>query len=360
MLNQLLLFCRSGFENECAAEAMAKAEAAGLAGFIKAKPRQGWVLLTLYQENGALLLQQQDFSQWIFARQWVACLALLDRLPVTDRVTPIVTAVKQLPLCGNIQIEMPDTNEGKSIQSLTRKITSPLTKALREAGCLVDKNTQANKKNQQAPTLHVFFLSGTSIFVGISPSGNHSPWPMGIPRLRLSKQAPSRATLKLEEAWHTFIPKEQWDHRLADNMIAVDLGAAPGGWTWQLVRRNMRVQAVDNGPMDENIMATGLVEHIRADGFIYQPKQPVDWLVCDIADKPARVTAMIARWLTSGWCKATIFNLKLPMKQRWQAVVKAKTSLAEALEGAGLNYQILIRQLYHDREEVTVYIGPPF
>ncbi|MCX4030014.1 23S rRNA (cytidine(2498)-2'-O)-methyltransferase RlmM [Spartinivicinus marinus] len=353
MLNQLLLYCRSGFENECAAEAMAKAEAVGLAGFVKAKPRQGWVLLNLYQPDGALLLQQQPFKQWIFARQWVACLPLLNQLPVTDRVTPIVEAVKQLPQCGIVQIEMPDTNDGKSLQSLTRKITSPLIQALKKASCLTAKD------NLKMPTLHVFFISGTSVLVGISPANNHSPWRMGIPRLKLPKQAPSRATLKLEEAWHTFIPKAKWDQQLAADMTAVDLGAAPGGWTWQLVRRGMRVYAIDNGPMAEDIMATGLVEHVRADGFTYQPKQVVDWLVCDIVDKPARVTAMIAQWLINGWCKATVFNLKLPMKQRWQAVVNAKTVLTEALHQANLKrHQIQIRQLYHDREEVTVYIGP--
>ncbi len=32
---------------------------------------------------------------------------------------------------------------------------------------------------------------------------------MGIPRLKFPREAPSRSTLKLEEAWHTFIPREQ-------------------------------------------------------------------------------------------------------------------------------------------------------
>ncbi|VEB88410.1 putative RNA 2'-O-ribose methyltransferase [Citrobacter koseri] len=36
--------------------------------------------------------------------------------------------------------------------------------------------------------------------------------------------------------------------RLANGMYAVDLGACPGGWTYQLVKRNMWVYSVDNGP----------------------------------------------------------------------------------------------------------------
>ena len=46
-----------------------------------------------------------------------------------------------------------------------------------------------------------------------------------------------------------FIPADEWDERLANRMWAVDLGACPGGWTYQLVKRNMWVYSVDNGPM---------------------------------------------------------------------------------------------------------------
>ncbi len=40
-----------------------------------------------------------------------------------------------------------------------------------------------------------------------------------------------------------------WDERLAGGMYAVDLGACPGGWTYQLVKRNILGLLVDNGPM---------------------------------------------------------------------------------------------------------------
>src|SRR3546814_11125995 len=82
------------------------------------------------------------------------------------------------------------------------------------------------------------------------------------------------STLKLEEAWHHFIPRDQWDERLHSDMTGVDLGAAPGGWTWQLVNRGMLVTAIDNGPMAESLMDTGLVQHLMADGFTFKPKQP--------------------------------------------------------------------------------------
>ena len=57
---------------------------------------------------------------------------------------------------------------------------------------------------------------------------------MGIPRLRLPG-APSRSAAKLEEALLYFLGDEA-ERLLRGGMSAVDLGAAPGGWTWILAR----------------------------------------------------------------------------------------------------------------------------
>lgn len=72
---------------------------------------------------------------------------------------------------------------------------------------------------------------------------------MGIPRLKFPADAPSRSTLKLEEAILTFIPRHEESKRLNENMVGVDLGACPGGWTYQLVKRGLFVYAVDHGKM---------------------------------------------------------------------------------------------------------------
>jgi Predicted SAM-dependent methyltransferase len=144
---------------------------------------------------------------------------------------------------------------------------------------------------------------------------------MGIPRLKFPSDAPSRSTLKLEEAFHVFIPADEWDERLANGMYAVDLGACPGGWTYQLVKRNMWVASVDNGPMAQSLMDTGQVTWLREDGFRYRPnRNNISWMVCDMVEKPAKVAALMAQWLVQGWCRETIFNLKLPMKKRYEEV----------------------------------------
>ncbi|MGB8518105.1 MAG: 23S rRNA (cytidine(2498)-2'-O)-methyltransferase RlmM, partial [Gallionella sp.] len=136
----------------------------------------------------------------------------------------------------------------------------------------------------------------------------------------------------------------------------VDLGAAPGGWTWQMVKRGIRVAAVDNGPMKGVLAKHALVEHLKQDGFKFAPRKAVDWLICDMVEKPAKVAELMGNWFVSGWCKHAIFNLKLPMKQRLGAVDSALGGIKKRLDEEGINYKMSAKQLYHDREEITVFL----
>jgi 23S rRNA (cytidine2498-2'-O)-methyltransferase len=347
-LNHLFLHCRPGFEKECAAEITDLASAVGIYGYSKAKDESAHVLFITHEPDGALrLINALRFQKFIFARQWFASEGLIENLPISDRVTPLLAAAKSLGETRALVIETVDTNAGKELSGLSKKFTAPFEKALRAASLFSARSPRR---------LHLVFISGTEAYLGVSPVNNSSPWPMGITRLRLPREAPSRATLKLEEAWHHFISADEWDERLAAGMRAVDLGAAPGGWTWQLVQRGMFVEAVDNGPMDKGLMETGQVQHILSDGFLFEPKKPVDWLVCDIVDKPARVTSMIIKWFTKEYCREAVFNLKLPMKQRYAEVKKCEERIRHELEKSGFRLEIQFKQLYHDREEVTGHL----
>ena len=347
-MNQILLHCRPGFEKECAAEIQALANAAGFFGYAKTQPGRAYVLyVTQDPEAAGQVILHLSFRDLVFARQWFLTAEPLRNLPPRDRVTPLLERAKILPACRSLVVETPDTNEGKELSTLGRKLTAPLVSALKGACCLSETGDWQ---------LHLMLVSGQCAYLGISPVHNRAAWPMGIPRLRQPRGAPSRATLKLEEAWHHFIPAQDWEYLLAPGQKAVDLGAAPGGWTWQLVNRGFWVDAVDNGPMDEALMASGQVQHWREDGFSFQPRRPVDWLVCDIADRPARVAHLIARWLGQGYCREAIFNLKLPMKQRYAELEKLRERMQTDLAGQGVKAGLAFKQLYHDREEVTGHL----
>lgn len=117
---------------------------------------------------------------------------------------------------------------------------------------------------------------------------------MGIPYLSFLVDAPNRFTLQLKEAFHVFISADDWNERLASSMHAFDLGASPGGWSYQLVKRSMPVGLADNGLMATSLMEANQVTHHHVDGFKFEPtSSKIYWLVCDIVEKSAKVTNLM-------------------------------------------------------------------
>ena len=228
------------------------------------------------------LMTEINFRQLIFARQWFTCNKDILSLPETNRLPDILNTVKLFESdFYEVELDYPDTNEGKSLNKFCKQFKPHLINAL--------------KKNQLLSAhagwrLHLFFTDSHNVMVGIAPIDNSATDAMGISRLKMPGKAPSRSTLKLEEAIHWFLSKTQQTELIRNGMTAVDLGAAPGGWTWQFVQRDCLVTAIDNGPMDETLMKTGMVEHLRTDAFTYAPKKKVDWLVCDMAERPFHVS----------------------------------------------------------------------
>jgi 23S rRNA (cytidine2498-2'-O)-methyltransferase len=287
-----------------------------------------------------------------------------------DRIAPLVAAIERLcaamPLSGfaprgdpipgftSLRLETPDTNDGKEVSGLARALAARLDNDLRARGLMAAIGEGRN--GAAAANLHVLFADGARAFVGTSVAPWASRWPMGIPRLRKPGGAPSRSTSKLAEAFVTFLGDRE-QQVLRAGMRAVDLGAAPGGWTWQLAHRGLSVVAVDNGPLKGTVRDDPLVAHVRADGLSYLPRRPVDWLTCDIVEQPARIAAVVARWIGEGHARHAIFNLKLPMKKRYDEVRRCEAIIAEALAKLRVQSTLALRQLYHDREEVTGYLA---
>lgn len=338
----LLLYCRPGFEKECAAEILAQTSALGSPGYVRATPDGGLVeWLSVSAERN--LADRLRFDDLIFARQLLWVLGRCEELSPADRLSPLLALIRQTGRrFSELLLETADTNEAKSLAILLRKFAMPLRQALQRE-CWLGHPGQ--------PRLHVFFRSGTAAIVALSQPGNASPWPLGIPRLKFPRGAPSRSTLKLDEAFRVFVRHPERD--LGPGLTAVDLGAAPGGWTWQLVHRHIRTVAVDNGALDPALLDSGIVEHLRVDGFRYRPPKPVDWLVCDMVEQPTRIAALVADWLANGHCRQAIFNLKLPMKKRYETVLDCRGLIEARLAATGLPCRLRFKQLYHDRAEIT-------
>lgn len=347
----LILYCRAGFERECAAEIMTLAAGHGANGTSRAQPGDGYIVFTAHDPAAVERLWRTiRWQNLIFARQLLRGFAHLCDLSGKDRATPIAQAAAAFsePL-AEVWLEHPDTNPGKSMSRFCTHFTAPLTTALRRTGLQIHP--------QAAKRLHVFFpKTSQEAFLGLSDRHNSAPWRQGIPRLRMRREAPSRSALKLDEALLTFLDSTERTRALKAGMRAVDLGAAPGGWSWQLARQGLRVVAVDHGTLAETVLASGLVAHLRMDAFHYQPAKPADWMVCDLIEAPRRITRLVGNWLVRGSCRRAIFNLKLPMKNRYQAVRECLDSLMQHLRARGVAFELAAKQLYHDREEVTVYL----
>lgn len=344
----LLLYCRPGFEKECAQEITQHAASADVPGYVRSKPDSGWLLYVPHEDNCARL-QQLRFADFVFPRQIVHRATLAEGLPTTNRAAPLADVAAQFGLHFScVWLETADTNEAKELSAFCRKFQPHMEKALRTRGLLKD--------DPHTPRLHIFFIDSATAWVGITDTDNSAAWPLGIPRLKAVPGAPSRSAQKLAEALQVFLSPAERAARLHEGITGVDLGASPGGWTWVLVRNGLQVTAIDNGKLAPEVMASGQVEHLRADGLSWRPRRPVHWLVCDMAEKPARVAALMADWLAERHCSEVIFNLKLPMKKRYEEVELCRSLIEERLDAAGMPHTLAFRQLYHDREEVTGHL----
>ncbi len=318
--------CRPGFERELVKE-LARLS---LGAVVEAESGSGFVALAAERP----MARDLSWRDLIFARQIWPWGAKLEHLPVGDRLGPILAALANRPFAGRYRgavLEFPDSEAGRPLARLCRSFAKPLAEALRAAGHLTD----------EAPwELRLLFTASTIVWLGEVPCGLACPWPGGIIRLKLPVQAPSRAVLKLVEALKVFLSEEERARWLKPAMSAVDLGAAPGGWSWQLAKWGLQVVAV---------LATGLVEHVAADGFKWRPTEAVDWLLCDMIARPQQVIELICQWLARRLCRQALFNLKLPMQNRLEMVEATAKRLGQSAK------VVRIKHLYHDREEVTVY-----
>lgn len=170
----------------------------------------------------------------------------------------------------------------------------------------------------------------------------------GQRRMADDVSAPSRSYLKVEEAYGVL------ERKPVAGETVVDLGAAPGGWSYSAAKRGARVIAVDNGPLKGGALDHPLIEHRREDAFDFRPEggEVVDWLFCDLVEEPHHVARnLIAPWLEGGWCRYFVVNLKfgrvdaLDLLREVTAVDSPLVRCTTLLRG---------RHLYHDREEFTL------
>ncbi len=192
--------------------------------------------------------------------------------------------------------------------------------------------------------LYLFFVDFKRVYVARSASFG------GQRRMADDALAPSRSYLKIEEAYLLL------GRTPVEGETVVDLGAAPGGWSYSAARHGARVIAVDNGPLKGGALDHPRIEHLRADAFGFRPEPGVvyDWMFCDLVEEPHHVmTNLIDPWIRNGWCRRFVVILKFgrvnPVKLL-QEITAPGSLLATHVSG------LRVRHLYHNREEFT-FVG---
>jgi 23S rRNA (cytidine2498-2'-O)-methyltransferase len=190
------------------------------------------------------------------------------------------------------------------------------------------------------------FLYDSEYYVGFSKSSDNLNFHSDEYRIssRAGGREISRAENKLIEALASF------NIELEGKGTALDLGAAPGGWTKVLADYGYRVLAVDPADLHPKLKDYPKVEHLREKAQNIELEEPLDLIVNDMNMGPketAQIMNEVAPLLKDGGL--AILTIKLPFSP--------ERGIQEAVESLSKKYEILrIRSLFHNRQEVTALL----
>lgn len=183
----------------------------------------------------------------------------------------------------------------------------------------------------------------TGIFsIARSVDGYPSPFVGGVPQIDRDPLPPSRAYMKLlETEAHLWRPI-----RKAES--CVDLGAAPGSWSWIALGRGATVRAIDRSPLVAELMSNRNLQFHKGDALTYLPEEPFDWLLCDVICEPSRTVALLSSWVGRNLCRNLVVTLKFKGIPDYQAIADASEIIADVGD------RRLVRHLSCNKNEVTV------
>ena len=236
---------------------------------------------------------------------------------------------------------VPDSTLGNPLASLAdelqEKLAAYLASALPDARRVDDSQL---RRLASLPLAQVCLIDPERAVAGVSYSNAALSLARGgRTRVRVTGNFPSRAARKLEEAlaWLGVEP--------APGDLCVDLGAAPGGWTYVLAERRARVIAIDPAQLRPEILAKkGCVTCRRAPSPT--SRRAVDWLLCDMAWRRSRSRRA---------CEVGPQQVGADAGLEHQAADDQKAEILarvrDILETEGGWKHVKAKQLYHDRDE---------
>ncbi|GCL70258.1 SAM-dependent methyltransferase [Paenibacillus naphthalenovorans] len=191
------------------------------------------------------------------------------------------------------------------------------------------------------------FLTKDTVYYGMSrPEENLSDWSGGAVRFRREDGQVSRAKFKLLEAEQAF------GLDFTQYRFALDIGAAPGGWTSLLLERGLKVTAVDPAKLDAGLLShPNLTYHAKKADEVVFAADAFDLLVCDMSWSHRQMAKLVRGLLYALKTGGTaIITVKLMNKKAFQSIREVIQDLSPELELQKA------KQLFHNREELTLFL----
>lgn len=179
-----------------------------------------------------------------------------------------------------------------------------------------------------------------------------SPFPCGQTHFQeFPEGPPSRAYLKLMEALYTLYDRPGPDD------ICIEIGAAPGGWTWVLEKLCSEVHSYDRSEL--GYKAQENVFHKTTNAFTLEPQTLLNevnhktsdtrfWLFSDIICYPDALNELIEKWLRANFIDCIVATIKFQGEFSLDQLSKFQT-----IPGAKIYH------LFHNKHEVTFFWKKP-
>ena len=192
------------------------------------------------------------------------------------------------------------------------------------------------------------YLTADTMHIGLSrPEDNLSDWSGGAVRYQREEGQISRAKFKLLEA------EERFGLDFSSFENAVDIGAAPGGWTSLLLERGLSVTVIDPGDLDASLLQNPRLRYLKKNASEVQfDPDTFDLLVCDMSWSPKQMAKLVKELLPALQSGGTaVITVKLMHKKPFQTVRETVAGFGDELELKSA------KQLFHNREELTLCLS---
>jgi len=244
---------------------------------------------------------------------------------------------------------MPDDLEGYKVGVQCRVLSESVSYRAIEVKQYLDESIQGRGgvPETKEPQFVVSLVIADKAYIGYStPSANLTRWSGGAVHYGAAKNSFSRAQHKLEEAL------EVLEVDISRCKTALDLGAAPGGWTALLLKRGLNVTAVDTGDLHPELLKHRNLTYLRQNAFdLRLIRNSLDIITCDMSWDPLRTAQLVvdlSRALRTGG------KLVLTVKFMGQSPLPTVRECLSILRSSFVFKRG--RHLWHNREELTLYL----